>query len=122
MRDRDRGEVAGLLCFGDSLHSLSNRKSPETRLDWQQMIGDFSHALYLHFLRVGDLESLELAEQSVAYTADFTRTHESQDVPENMSGPSQAVVLPESTPRAGILRFYQTEGLLDSYLLTGSLR
>ena len=122
MRDRDRGEVAGLLCFGDSLHSLRNPKSTETRLDWQHMIGDFSHALYLHFLRVGDLESLELAEQSVAYTADFTRTLESQDVPTDISGPSQAAVLPEPTPHAEIQRFYQTEGLLDSYLMTGSLR
>jgi hypothetical protein len=39
-----------------------------------------------------------------------------------MSGPSQAIVPPEPTPRAEIHRFYQTEGLLDSYLLTGSLR
>jgi hypothetical protein len=86
------------------------------------MIGDFSHALYLHFLRTGDLESVELAEQSVSFTSDFARTHESQDVLNDGPGPSKAVVAPEPRARAEIYRFHQTEGLLDSYLLTGSLR
>ena len=122
MRHHDRGEVAGLLCFGDSLHFLRYRKSLDARADWQQTIGDFSHALYLHFLRTGDLQSLEFAEESVAYTVDFTRTHEIQDGLENRSGLSNALIPPKPALRAEIHRFYQVEGLLDSYLLTGSLR
>lgn len=121
MRDRDQLEVAGLLSFGDSLHLLRNRKPIETRAEWPQMIGDYAHALYLHFLRTGDLQSLELAEQSVTFNADFMRTYESQDFLENLSDSSKSVVRPELLPRAEIHRFYQTEGLLDSYLLTGSL-
>ena len=122
MRDLDRREVSGLVSFGDSLHFLKNRKSLDAREDWQQTIGDFSHALYLHFLRTGELKSLELAEESIAYTADFTRTHEIQDGLENMSGPRKDVIPVKAALRPGIYRFYQVEGLLDSYLLTGSLR
>ena len=65
---------------------------------------------------------LNSQKNRVAYTADFTRTHEIQDGLENMSGPSNAVIPPKPALRAEIYRFYQVEGLLDSYLLTGSLR
>ena len=122
MRNRDRREVSGLLSFGDSLHFLKNRKSIDAREDWQKTIGDFAHGLYLHFLRTGDLKSLDLAEESVAYTADFTRTHGIQDRLENRSDSRETAIPFKPVIHPEIQRFYQVEGLFDSYLLTGSLR
>jgi hypothetical protein len=68
------------------------------------------------------VKSLELAEQSVAFTADFIKTHESHVAEDGISSTAKAVPLPEPAPRSEIRRFCQTEGLLDSYLLTGCRR
>ena len=122
MGSLDLGGVPGLLRFGDTLHFWGNKEAIEAGSDWQQFIGDFAHALYLHFFRTNDLRSLMLAEQSTSFTADFIKTHESNALTGELSvrdDSGDPVKLPLTV---GIRRFYQTEGLLDSYLLTGCPR
>jgi hypothetical protein len=62
---------------------------------------DLPHALYLHFLRTGDLRSLEFAEESAAQAADVG---------------TMGAVSPIGQAAGAI------EGLYDSFLLTGNRR
>ncbi|MFN8007701.1 MAG: hypothetical protein U0V70_11865 [Terriglobia bacterium] len=110
MRERDQREASAVFCFGDSLHFVNDEVVQSPPGQWLQAVGDFPHALYLQFQRTGELKSLELAEESLSYTMDFTVARPIENNPMNPNG------------GRGFLRFYQIEGLLDSYLITGNAR
>lgn len=77
--------------------------------------GDFVHALYLHFLRTGDLQSLDLAEETQAANSDAAMAAE-RPGDESSRLPQLLGLLGRSH------ELYGVEGLLDGYLLSGNRR
>ena len=77
--------------------------------------GDFVHALYLHFFRTGDLESLELAEETLTPIADAGLIAEE---------PLQTGLrpAPSSNSESNLAEPLGIEELVDAYLLSGNRR
>ena len=134
---RDRGfrfagrsfDEYGMLNFGDAMHKLiSDDERPDYGIHWETEYYDFPHALFLHFLRTGDLTSLRTAVEASAHLADVDISHYEAASP---GCPGAARTGPglnhwtrysngefiSSTSWA----FYKNEGLFDRYLLTGDL-
>jgi hypothetical protein len=77
--------------------------------------GDFVNALYLHFLRTGDFQSLELAEETLGPIADAGLIAEE---------PLQMRLRPASPPNSQPNRAepYGIEELVNAYLFSGNRR
>jgi hypothetical protein len=71
--------------------------------------------LYLHFLRTGNLESLDLAEETLAANSDAGMVEDAPVL--NVPKPAQLTGLPVKSAEP-----YGVEGLLDGYLLSGNRR
>ena len=77
--------------------------------------GDFARALYLHFFRTGDFESLVVAEETLAAVADAGVIAEEPLQVGPMPSPILGSKLRAPEP-------YGVEGLMDAYLFTGNRR
>ncbi len=99
-RDADRESSSGLSLFGASVgQARANTVSPEI----PEYTGGFTHALYMHFLRTGDINSVEAAEDVVAEVADEALARDQGRALENVG-------------------FLEIQGLFDSYLITANRR
>jgi hypothetical protein len=112
------GGLVPKLCWRDRDSGGDNRGNA---VDY-----DYPHALYLHFFRTGDLKSLEIAEEGVAYLRDLNLVSPKVDV---MEGTEDQVSKPESqstldpgidSSAAFAWHSYSIEGLIDSFLVTGN--
>ena len=103
----------GVFRFADPL--LATTTVDSKSVDDLSPPGDFAHALYLHFFRTGDLESLEAAEETLAAVADAGLIAEE---------PMQVGPVPSPLPGSKWrpTEPYGVEGLMDAYLFTGSRR
>ncbi len=133
---RDRGFVFqgrrldeyGMLNFGDAMHMLiAGDNRPDYGIHWETEYYDFPHALFLHFLRTGDMKSFRTAVEATAHLADVDISHHETDtgVPgASRTGPglnhwtrySNGVFI-----SAMSWAFYKNESLFDRWLLTGDL-
>jgi hypothetical protein len=94
---------------------LAARTVDPTLADFVSAPGDFAHALYLHFFRTGDLESLEIAEETLAAVADAGLIAEEPV----QVGPTPST---SSDRKTKLAEPHGVDGLLDAYFLTGSRR
>jgi hypothetical protein len=103
----------GVFRFANPL--LATKAIDSTHADYVSAPGDFARALYLHFFRTGDLESLELTEETLAAVADAGLIAEE---------PVQVGPIPSisSDTKTKLADPHGVEGLLDAYLFTGSRR
>ena len=91
------------------------RAIDSTHADYVSAPGDFARALYLHFFRTGDLESLELAEETLTAVADAGLI---ADEPLTVG----QIRSPSSDSKTKLAEPHGVEGLMDAYLFTGSRR
>ena len=105
----------GVFRFANPLLAARAAASDSKHADDVSAPGDFAHALYLHFFRTGDLESLELAEETLAAVADAGLIVE--EPPQVAPRPT-----PLSNPKAKLTEPYGVEGLVDAYLFSGNRR
>lgn len=105
----------GVFRFANPLSAARQQGSHLKQADGGAPLpGDLAHALYLHFFRTGDLESLEFAEETVAAVADVGL------MAEDTSPGARAT---SSVPKeAKLTEPYGVEGLVDSYLFSGNRR
>jgi len=103
----------GVFRFANPLLAATAIDSKQA--DYVSAPGDFAHALYLHFFRTGELESLELAEETLAAVADAGFIAEE---------PLQVGPIPSPSldPKTKLTEPYGVEGLLGAYLFTGNRR
>lgn len=105
----------GVFRFANPLSSARQQGSHSKQADGGVPLpGDLAHALYLHFFRTGDLESLEFAEETVAAVADVGLMAEETSP---RARPTSSVA-----KEAKLTEPQVVEGLVDSYLFSGNRR
>jgi hypothetical protein len=135
---RDRGfeflgrrlDEYGMLNFGDAVHKIvANDSRPDFGVHWETEYYDFPHALFLHFFRTGDAQSLRMAIEAAAHLADVDISHYAAEPDSPFPGAARTGPGLNHWTRyssgefisSGSWCFYKNEGLFDRYLLTGDL-
>ncbi|MCI0623183.1 MAG: hypothetical protein L0387_16265 [Acidobacteria bacterium] len=106
----------GVFRFTNPLLAMKPPAGGPENVEGAPARGDFAHALYLHFFRTGDLKSLELAEETLAWTADAGLIAEE---PPEAGGQKAAASLSTQPSR---VEPHGVEGLMDAYFFTGNRR
>ncbi len=117
----------GMLNFGGARYLPAGQSGDEFSSHLcANLAYDFPHALYLHFLRTGDLKSLEVAEEALAHLRDVDIIRFAVDPKLVGAGRTTSVVSPlvsgfsPDTQPSPTWDSYKNEALFDSFLLTGN--